>query len=165
VIAVLPAVDVPKKAVTPNAPRTSLLVIDCVFPELFTIPAPSRVSPFPLVLIVKALAPGPKVIDSMVMLLESISEVCVEVLNVAVSPGLTGALGGAQLVPMFHTSESGLNSQTASTASTGVAVVTNSRSATMSAGIGVARMTGSFLAGWIFVLVCRVFIGTAAMDG
>jgi hypothetical protein len=176
VIAALPAVDMSTNIVSPRVPGgttpiptpgvalTPPLVIVCVFPELFTIPAPSRVSTFPFVLIVKAFARGLKVIDSTVALPERISEVTAEVLNVAVSPRLTGAIGDVdQLVPAFQKPEPGLGSQTASTASTGVDVATNIDSATTSA--PTASMQESLLGGWVVTLIGCVFIGTAFMDG
>src|SRR5207237_570015 len=113
------------------------------------------------VLIVKALAPDWKVIDSTVAFDDSVSEVCVEVLNVAVSPGLTGALGDVdQLVPVFQSPEPGLSSQTASTASTRADVATNSDSATRSARIEGARKHRSFLTSWVVILISCVFMGT-----
>jgi len=116
-------------------------------------------------MIVKALAPGWKVIDSTVAD-DTVSEVCVEVSNVAVSPGLTGALGDVdQLVPVFQSPEPGLGSHTASTASTGLDVATNSASATRNARMEAARTPGSLLALWVVNLICCVFMGTAAMDG
>jgi hypothetical protein len=76
-------------------------------------PAPSIVSVFALLPIVNALAPGLKKIDSTVAFAESVSEVTFEVrLNVAVSPGLTGAIGGVplfvQLVGVFQSPEPAL---------------------------------------------------------
>ena len=125
-----------------------LFVIACVCPELFTSPAPSRASTFPFVLIVKALAPSWKLMDSTVTSAERVSDVCVEALKVAVSPGLTGAAGAVdQLVPAFQLPDSGLSSQTASTASTGVAVATESDSATSHARIEAARVPERFLGG------------------
>src|SRR6516164_7974892 len=119
-------------------------MIVCVCPELFTMPAPSIVrNVFASVPIVNALAPGLKVIDSTVAISESVSEVVIEVLNVAVSPGLTGALGGDQFVPVFQSAEPGLGSQTASTASAGIDVATNTNSAT----IAVGSTRGSFVGG------------------
>jgi hypothetical protein len=76
------------------------------------------------------------------------------VLNVAVSPGLTGALGDVdQLVPVFQSLESGLSSQTPSTANTGTEVGTNSDSATRNARIEAARPPGRFLTGRVVVLM------------
>src|SRR5262245_43542619 len=106
-------------------------MIVCGLPELFTIPAPWTVSALPCVSIVKALAPGLKVIDSTVAFLKTVREVVVEVLNVAVSPGLTGAIGDVdQLAPAFQTPMMGLSSQTAFTASTDVGVAAINNSAT-----------------------------------
>ena len=102
-------------------------------------------SRFPSVSIVKALAEGWKVIDSTVTLPESVNEVCVEVLNVAVSPGFTGALGDVdQLVPVFQSPEPGSDSQTASRASDGADAATNSASAMRSAWIEVTGMPVRF---------------------
>src|SRR5262245_50339638 len=84
-------------------------MIVCVCPGLFTIPAPCIVSRCPCVLIVTAAGSALKVIESTVALAESVSEVCLEVLNVAVSPGLTGALGD-QLVAVFQSPETGADS-------------------------------------------------------
>jgi hypothetical protein len=68
----------------------------------------------------KTLAPGTKVMESMVTDALIVGEVCVEVLKVAVSPGLSGAIPPDQFVPEFQLPESGLVSQTASTAKAGV---------------------------------------------
>src|SRR5271157_1299166 len=148
-IVALPAVDASVKFVPSSKPE---LMIVCVVPDLFTIPAPSTVSVDPPVSIVKALAPGLKVIDSTVAFPVRNSEVTVEVLNVAVSPGLTGALGDVdQLVPKFQSPSSGLGTQTASTASTGVDIATNSNSATRGARIEVAIRPGSLLTDWVSI--------------
>ena len=109
-----------------------------------------------------ALAPGWKVIDSTVAFDDSVSEVCVEVLKVAVSPGLTGAIGDVdQLLPVFQTPEPGLGSQTASTASAWGDVARNSDTATRSARIEVARMPGRFLFRRVENLTRCVFTGQA----
>ena len=162
-IVALPAVDASVKFVPSRKPE---LMIVCVVPDLFTIPAPSTVSVDPPVSIVKALAPGLKVIDSTVAFPVRNSEVTVEVLNVAVSPGLTGALGDVdQLVPKFQSPSSGLGTQTASTASTGVDIATNSNSATRGARIEVAIRPGSLLTDWVSIFIRCVFMGTVAIDG
>jgi len=86
------------------------------------------------------------------------------VLNVAVSPALTGATGAVdQLVPVFQSPEPGLGNQTASTANTGLDVTTTSASTTNSARIEVARMPGSLLVGRVVnlkhcVFTCQAFI-------
>jgi hypothetical protein len=157
VIVALPAVEVLKNPVAPP-----LLVIACVLPDVFAIPGPLILSVFPFVLMVKALAPGLKVIDSTVALSESDSKVRAEVLNVAVSPGLTGALGDVdQLVPVFHASEPGLGSQTASRASIEIGAATNSDGTTMHKCIKTVRMPGSFLEGRVVIFVCFAFTPAA----
>jgi hypothetical protein len=124
-IVALPAVELFKKLVTPP----SLFPIICVWFELFTMPTPTKEKEFPNVPIEKALAPELNVIESMVTVFERDSEVIVEVLNVAVSPALTGTVGGFQLPFVFQSPDPGLVSQSASTASAGAAVATTSRSA------------------------------------
>src|SRR5271166_201221 len=75
-IVALLAVDVsPNSVIPPAAPLAvaPLLVIDCVFPEVFTIPPPSIVGTFPFVLTMKAFAPGSKLMLAAVMLLRSVA--------------------------------------------------------------------------------------------
>ena len=115
-------------------------------------------------MIVNALAPGLNVIDWTVVGAVSVSEVTVEVLNAAVSPGLTGAAGEVdQFVPVFQSPSPGVGSQTASTASTGVDVAMNSVSATRGARTEAVSMRLGSLLGWTAVLVGSVFIGTAVL--
>src|SRR5947199_5880155 len=123
VIAALPAVELFKKLVPP--PKS--LIIVCVWAELFTMPTPTKEKEFPFVSIVKASAPELNVMESMVTSPERNSEVTLEELNVAVSPGLTGAIAGVQLPPVFQLPDNGQQFQTASTASAGAAMVTNNR--------------------------------------
>ena len=63
---------------------------------------------------VKGLAPRLNVMESIVTLAESVGDVFVEVLKVAVSPGLTAAIPPDQFVPVFQSAEAGALSQVAS---------------------------------------------------
>src|SRR5262249_54144016 len=88
-IVALPALELFKKLVLPP----KLFTIVCVWVELFTMPAPTKEKengPLLSVIIVKASAPELNVMESMVTSSERNSVVIVEVLNVAVSPALTG---------------------------------------------------------------------------
>ncbi len=120
----LPAVELFKKLMVPLSFR-----IVCGSVELFTMPTPTKEKELPSVLIVKALAPRLNVMESMVTSPERDSEVIVEVLNVAVSPAMTGGIAGVQLPPVFQSPDNGQQFQTASTASAGAAMATNSRKA------------------------------------
>jgi hypothetical protein len=66
-----------------------------------------------------------KVMDSIVTSAERVGDVAAEVLKVAVSPGLTGAMLGDQLVPEFQLAEIGTLSQLASMASAEVGPAVN----------------------------------------
>ena len=81
-----------------------------------------------------ASAPELNVMESMVTSSERNSVVIVEVLKVAVSPALTGAIPPTQFLPSFHVPSKGggdglPDAQTASSANAGAAVATNNRSA------------------------------------
>ena len=146
VIVALPAVELLRNSVEPGAPGNLLLLVSvCVSSELFTIPAPCTASPFPFVLIANTLAPGWKVIDSTVTPPDRSSKVWVEVLKVALSPGLTGALGDVdQLAPAFQSPDPGSDNQTASRARTGVHVAIYGGSAMKSARTEVTAMPERF---------------------
>ena len=127
-IATLAALELFWKLVVP--PKFTIV---CVLIELFTMPTPTKekiwVFEVEFVVIVKGLAPGLNVMESMVTSPERNSEVIVEVLNVAVSPALTGGIAGVQLPPVFQSTDDGFEFHTASTASAGAAMATTSRRA------------------------------------
>src|SRR6266481_802608 len=108
-IAALPAVDVLWNCVAPEeaplALTTLLVMVALAAVEalrwLFTMPTPAKEKEFPFVWVVKALAPELNVMESMVTVPERVRKVTVEVLNVAVSPALTGGIAGVQLPPVF----------------------------------------------------------------
>ena len=98
-----------------------------------------------------------KVIDSTVAFPKSVGNSCVEVLNVAVSPGLTGAIPDAQLAPAFQLSVSGAGNQTALTASAGVDAATARNNPTRSARTVALFLPGS-LGRRVETLISFVFI-------
>ena len=167
-IVAVPAVAIPKNNVVPGP-----LMIVCTFVELFTIPTPWRIRlPGTAALvpcagiptrIVKAFAPGLKVMDSTVLVLaEIVGVVFVEMPKAAVSPGLTGAFVGDQLAPVFQL-ELTPPSQVASTASAEVGpavnnsgthdapMTANRTSAATNSPIAVARKRRNLLASLVVI--------------
>ena len=95
-------------------------------------PAPTKEKengPSLSVIIVKASAPGLNVMESMVTSPLRNSTVIVEVLNVALSPAMTGGIPVFQFTPSFHTEFCGIAFQMEFTASAGAAMATTSRRA------------------------------------
>src|SRR6266446_6505984 len=91
----------------------------------------------------------------------SVSEVCAEVLNVAVSAVFCGKPAGDQLPFAVQLPETGVQSK--STPNAGVAKATNSSRAMRSTTLDVTQPPGSFTARWMVILIWGwVFMGTTA---
>ena len=85
-----------------------------VVPELLMIPVALKVSFKPeLMVIVKLLAPGAKVIPSTVVFAETETSVVFERPNVAVSDDPLGTVAGVQFVAVFQSPQPGLRSHVA----------------------------------------------------
>ncbi len=130
IVTLLPAVAPLVKIIAP----TPVVAKFCVIPELFVMLPPLMVNvkkgvPSPPTLIVNALAPELNVMESMVTSAERDRKRILEVLNVAVSPAMTGGIPVFQFPPLFQLPSLAIVSQMESTANAGAARAKNSRRA------------------------------------
>jgi hypothetical protein len=166
-----------KVVVPPGTPVTvtPLLMIVCVVPGVFTIPAPEIVRVFPFVSIAKAFAPGSKLIPAAVMGLPSVTVPPTEPTKCATLLSVH-AVAGPDVEVILHDigPENWAATQAPLPAVAGLAASSaQNRSAlqpfgstlkNVAAAMNPAKMHGKFLIDWVVNLIRCVFMGMA-IDG